>query len=372
MTIASMDICADSSLIIVHDVAGKDSLLKQLSNDDSGVKQKLKHSELESESIENLITDKNILKLVISDVKLTTFEEICPFFPNLCYLNLSFNNICNISWLTLLPHLKILDLSHNKINNIGEISDMLCLSVLRLHNNNISSLSSFTNLPLLTELWLSNNCIEWTELIFLKRIDSIQQLIIFGNPCDQKAKVREFIIALCPNIQNLNGQSTVGGLGANSFLKTSDGRAMMTQARAAIPQTRNGRSSLPKIPDDTSSSHAIAVRNTTESASVRTPDLESTTVNEELQEFRSTPDISSPSPTVQIFRAKKGDVTAAPGSVDATQKRLPKKYIKAPEVSTVATPVSADRSSATVIRFGSSSSSPVALCLYADRTGYVR
>ncbi|XP_022800266.1 protein phosphatase 1 regulatory subunit SDS22 homolog isoform X2 [Stylophora pistillata] len=145
-------------------------------------------------------------------------------------LDISCNNITDISAINALPALEELDVSNNKIgkipdlgrckkiqdldaskNQISDLSGMRSLSsltVLRVDNNEIVSLDSLGKLRALQELYLSNNRITEVklfasqfssleilevsnnaittieELFTLSSISTLAELTVAGNPCE--------------------------------------------------------------------------------------------------------------------------------------------------------------------------------------------
>lgn len=95
------------------------------------------------------------LKLINQKLKQIIF---IPSFINLVSLNISYNDIEDLSILSNLKNLKILNASHNKIQKLNNIFNMDSLQIIDLENNQISSfiqishLSSIKHFPSLTHL----------------------------------------------------------------------------------------------------------------------------------------------------------------------------------------------------------------------------
>ena len=103
---------------------------------------------------------------------------------NLVSLNISYNNVCDLSPLSNLNKLKILNLSHNKIEKLDNLFNMQSLQFINLENNEISSflqishLSSINHFPSLTNICFQSIDKKYTNPIckdasYFKRIYDI-------------------------------------------------------------------------------------------------------------------------------------------------------------------------------------------------------
>lgn len=182
----------------------------------------------------------DVKKLILSNVKLQTINVLCRFV-NTIYLNLSFNDLVDISSImTIMLGLQILDVSHNKLVSVIGIHKLTNLQILRCHYNKLSSIEPLSFLYNLCELWISHNKLEWTELVFLSPLRNLKALAMEGNLIEQKDKYMDFARSLCPSIQCADGR-TLTQLSANSgaaFLKSSLGRTMLVHARSAYPKNQ--------------------------------------------------------------------------------------------------------------------------------------
>lgn len=170
-----------------------------------------------------------VLRLDSNCLSKIDFREI-GCCSQITILDISCNNITDISAINALPALEELDVSNNKIgkipdlgrckkiqdldaskNQISDLSGMRSLSsltVLRVDNNEIVSLDSLGKLRALQELYLSNNRITEVklfasqfssleildvsnnaittieELFTLSSISTLAELTVAGNPCE--------------------------------------------------------------------------------------------------------------------------------------------------------------------------------------------
>jgi internalin A len=96
-------------------------------------------------------------------------------YKELIKINLSSNNISDISVLIGLTSLTFLDLSNNQISNLKPLSYLTNLKKLWLSNNHISDLRPLSGLTLLTELYLQSN-----QISDLNSISSLNGLLSLG------------------------------------------------------------------------------------------------------------------------------------------------------------------------------------------------
>ncbi|KAF2338709.1 leucine-rich repeat domain-containing protein [Flavobacterium ginsenosidimutans] len=94
-------------------------------------------------------------------------------------LNLSYNNITDLSALKNLKSLKYLQLESNEISDITAIKDLASITLLNLSYNNISDCSALTNFKNITDLNLETNVI--TDISFLKNLIKIESLNLTSN-----------------------------------------------------------------------------------------------------------------------------------------------------------------------------------------------
>jgi small GTP-binding protein len=118
------------------------------------------------------IVDDNdkIIYLELSNNQITDISEISKL-TNLTSLYLSNNQITDISEISKLTNLTSLYLSNNQITDISEISKLTNLTSLYLYNNQITDISEISKLTNLTLLYLSNNQITDIPFILLQRFN---------------------------------------------------------------------------------------------------------------------------------------------------------------------------------------------------------
>ena len=183
-----------------------------------------------------------LLNLTISNVSLESIDFLAPLV-SLRYLCASFNKIVDITPLCLMRDLTTLDVSHNKICDINPLAECPNLTVVRLHHNNVESLEALHLAVGLVELWVSRNQLQWVEFMHLIALPKLQHVVIEHNPFESKPKYMEFLLALCPGILTVNGAPAISLLPAppqrqwynpSDFLRSTDGRVMLTQARSQL------------------------------------------------------------------------------------------------------------------------------------------
>ncbi|CAL6035630.1 leucine-rich_repeat domain-containing protein [Hexamita inflata] len=143
---------------------------------------------------------------------------LVSFLTNLTELNLSENNISDISTIYKLKNLKKLDLRDNCIKDISALqsfTDQIQLAELDLQNNNISDISSISKLKNLKELDLRSNSIE--DISALQSLPDLTHLYL------QQTRITSYTLAL-PNLVYLklgyNKLQDISGLKHSPKLET--------------------------------------------------------------------------------------------------------------------------------------------------------
>jgi hypothetical protein len=312
-------------------------------------------------------------------------------------LSISFNGIANLGTLACLSKLQHVDLSHNKISDLEGLRDMLCLRTVRCNNNQISSIDPLRALGTLEELWISSNNIAWESMIHLQTLGNLKCIVMYNNPLEKKPKIEEFIRALCPTLELVNGVSF--SQNGNGFLSTPDGRVMVTQARAQLTSMQR-EDIVAHTMKRKKSSHAL-LKSGLSLRSLMTSQTEEDISDEKGSNLRSTlsaganiggdDKLSSPSKSEpgggggkgsRVFKAQRKkklsgigqrydhgtSVSAAspgPGVADG-EPGLPGLSLS-PKAAR-----SGDDKASTTLHFGKDNSSPIAVCLYPNGNGYAR
>lgn len=99
-------------------------------------------------------------------------------------LDISRNHISDLSGLKGLSSLTVLRVENNKVTSVDSLGKLRCLQELYLANNRISEVKSFANqFPSLEILDLSKNVIETVEeMLSLSGISTLVELTVIGNP----------------------------------------------------------------------------------------------------------------------------------------------------------------------------------------------
>lgn len=101
-------------------------------------------------------------------------------FPTLRGLELSHNELADLSTLPAMPGLERLMLGQNKVTSIAGIERAPKLTALDLTSNRITDVSALAKLPRLQTLWLSNNQI--TDVRVLAHLPNLKELGVGMNP----------------------------------------------------------------------------------------------------------------------------------------------------------------------------------------------
>lgn len=117
--------------------------------------------------------------------------------------NLELTYIENLELTT--DDINVIDLTNNDIGELSGVPTLSNLEVLLLGNNNISSIDENGSLPSLHSLLLINNNIRtFSELGKLRHFGQIQTLLMMGNPISTDKRYRPFLIWLLPSLKVLD------------------------------------------------------------------------------------------------------------------------------------------------------------------------
>nr|CAH7764359.1 unnamed protein product [Callosobruchus chinensis] len=107
--------------------------------------------------------------------------------PNLKMLNVSFNEIKNVTDAFDMKHLQNLDLSHNNLQKLPSFTSLKNLKVLNTSYNQIEDISEavFDEMSSLEELYLDHNRLRVLELQHWQGLTSLRQLDIAYNLLDR-------------------------------------------------------------------------------------------------------------------------------------------------------------------------------------------
>lgn len=157
---------------------------------------------------ENPQTSKKIslIAQIPSIKKLDTSLNICVSCE---HLSLSTNQIDRIISLPGMKSLKILSLGRNYIKRIEKLDDSQQLEQLWLSYNQIEKLDGLSQCKKLRVLYMSNNNIkDWNELIKLRELPALEELLLLGNPIyddyTTKEQRRLEVIKRVPKLKKLD------------------------------------------------------------------------------------------------------------------------------------------------------------------------
>lgn len=189
----------------------------------------------------------SLLSLSLSNVKMSlqSFETIVRPFTNLTHLVISFNRLQGaLVGVHQLTSLRLLDVSYNKLTSLGEIESLVTLETLRCHHNSIESLAPLIRLTRLRELWISHNNIAWTEFVNLLPLQALDIVVKELNPAESQPNFNSFLAAIVPCVKFIDGVMVPSSASSSSmndaggFFRTTNGRVMITQAKALLSPTR--------------------------------------------------------------------------------------------------------------------------------------
>ncbi|CAH3147164.1 unnamed protein product [Porites evermanni] len=106
-------------------------------------------------------------------------------------LDISRNHISDLAGLRGLFNLTILRIEYNDITSLDSLGKLRCLQELYLGTNSISAVKSFpSQFPRLEILDLSHNAIKTVDEMFVfSDISTLVELTVIGNPCESKDEI---------------------------------------------------------------------------------------------------------------------------------------------------------------------------------------
>jgi Leucine-rich repeat (LRR) protein len=124
--------------------------------------------------------------------------------PNLYRLHLEANKIKSLRYLDMSKTLKILDLSQNQISDVSLLEKLPNLQALNIADNHLSSLNSIANCRYLENLNASNNQIQ--EISLLPNLNRLKFLDLSGNPIQKLRNLHVLESLMKINLQNTSLQ----------------------------------------------------------------------------------------------------------------------------------------------------------------------
>ncbi|NXB88155.1 DRC3 protein, partial [Vidua chalybeata] len=153
---------------------------------------------------EESINVKVVTELQFSFKNILQIDNLWPL-ENLTKLQLDNNIIEKIEGLETLVHLVWLDLSFNNIEVIEGLDTLVKLKDLSLYNNRISKIEHMDTLQELQIFSIGkNNLTILKDVIYLRRLKSLQTLNLSGNPFCSEEHYRLFVVAHLPSLVYLD------------------------------------------------------------------------------------------------------------------------------------------------------------------------
>ncbi len=147
----------------------------------------------------NLITDQNLEQVIKEVIGKTEGDITIDDLKRITYLNAADSDISNLEGLQYCEELIMIDLSYNDIEDISPLSGLPKVDYLNLGNNSIKDISSLSGYTSILTLNLSNNKIE--DISPLSELYSLAYLYLRDN----KIKDISSLIGLNLSLLNLEG-----------------------------------------------------------------------------------------------------------------------------------------------------------------------
>ena len=200
-------------------------LLEKAGTDDAQAADRILSSMTELDLSKNQITDisslgslTNLTTLALFDNRITNISFLGSL-TNLTTLDLSYNRITDFSSLGSLTNLTTLNLYNNQITDISFLGSLTNLTTLHLGDNQITDFSFLGWLTNLTTLTLANNQI--TDISFLGSLTNLTRLYLCRNQITDISALRSLTNLTTLNLYN-NQITDISSLGSLTNLTTLD------------------------------------------------------------------------------------------------------------------------------------------------------
>lgn len=139
---------------------------------------------LHANQIKDLTVLSNLKNLKVLNADLNYIESVDSLtnLQDLETLNLQGNLVKDITPLAKLINLKSLNLTENPISGVEPLKNLHSLETLYLNDTQIKEVDVLANLKNLKKLDLTNNQITYISLAIIKELESLEELILTGNP----------------------------------------------------------------------------------------------------------------------------------------------------------------------------------------------
>ena len=186
---------------------------------------------------EKYSTDLTFLDLSGKDLNDWDIQDL-KYMTKLERIELSNNNLGDISILQAIPSLVEIDADNNSISNISFLSELSNIKIVVMNNNRISDISVFENIPAIQKIWLNDNfitdispianCTNLTEIGFdncqindisvLNRMVRLQQLSLYNTGITDIS-----VLSNCFSLKKLNiGGNEIDDISALDKLKLEE------------------------------------------------------------------------------------------------------------------------------------------------------
>nr|XP_031361992.1 dynein regulatory complex subunit 3 [Lonchura striata domestica] len=183
---------------------------------------------------EESLNVKVVTELQFSFKNILRIDNLWPL-ENLTKLQLDNNVIEKIEGLESLVHLVWLDLSFNNIEVIEGLDTLVKLQDLSLYSNRISKIEHMDTLQELQIFSIGkNNLTILKDVIYLRRLKSLQTLNLSGNPLCSEEHYRLFVVAHLPSLVYLDFKLVRNSTREAAALKYKDLTKPLEQEEAQV------------------------------------------------------------------------------------------------------------------------------------------
>ncbi len=161
----------------------------------------LKKLDLSINNVKNISSIKNLKNITELDLGGNQLSDISPLkeLKNLMKLNLEYNRLNDISLLKNFNNLTVLNIEGNQLNDISPLKELKNLKKLNLGNNHLSDISPLKELENLTVLSIEDNKLR--DISPIKELKNLTALFLKGNQISDISPIKEL-----KNLHTLNLQ----------------------------------------------------------------------------------------------------------------------------------------------------------------------
>ena len=146
-----------------------------------------------------------VRRAVVCDCRLKEWPDALRL-PEAAHLNVSFNQLTRVNFITTFSKLVHVDISHNQISHLDALASLTQVETLKFQNNRVESLRPLLQLCRLQELNAEYNRLPWNEFHIISQFKQLKILNTSHNEsCDSQDLFPSFVFLNSPSLVFFNG-----------------------------------------------------------------------------------------------------------------------------------------------------------------------